>query len=113
MQEIPHFVELPSFERYREDYLSDDEYRKLQKTLIDNPEAGKKIKGTGGLRKVRYSDKRRGKGTRGGIRVIYYYQLSDTRFLMFTLYNKNEMTDLSEKEKAIFKQALTEELAKY
>lgn len=111
MEEIPHFIELPIFERYREDYLNDDEYRGLQKLLIGNPEAGKVIKGTGGLRKVRYGDKKRGKGTRGGIRIIYYYQLSETRFLMFTLYNKGEMTDLSEDEKSAFRKVLKTELS--
>jgi hypothetical protein len=111
MEELPLFVELPIFEQYREDYLSDDEYRKLQKILIDKPEAGDKIKGTGGLRKVRYGDKKRGKGTRGGIRVIYYYQVSEKQFLLFTLYNKDEMTDLSEKERKVFKQVLANEIA--
>lgn len=111
MEELPLFVELPFFEQYREDYLTDDEYRKLQKILIDKPEAGDRIKGTGGIRKIRYGDKQRGKGTRGGIRVIYYYRVSENQFLLFTLYNKDEMADLNEKEKKIFKQALEEELA--
>ena len=110
MQELPLFVELPSFERHRENYLNDDEYRSFQNILITTPEAGKKIKGTGGIRKIRYSDKSRNKGTRGGIRVIYYYQVSESRFLFFTLYNKGEMSDLSQKEKTVFKQALAEEL---
>lgn len=91
--------------------MTDDEYRNLQKVLVDQPEAGDTIKGTGGLKKIRYGDKNRGKGTRGGIRVIYYYQVSENTFLLFTLYNKNEMTDLNEKEKKAFKQALVEELA--
>ncbi|MEM5387217.1 hypothetical protein VSR68_26975 [Paraburkholderia phymatum] len=40
---------------------------------MPNPEAGDAIKGAGGLRKVRFGDARRGKGKRGGLRVIYYY----------------------------------------
>lgn len=111
MEALPLFVELPFFERYRGEYLTDEEYRKLQKLLIDKPEAGDRIKGTGGIRKVRYGDKHRGKGTRGGIRIIYYYQVSERTFLLFTLYNKDEVTDLTEGEKKLFKQALTEELA--
>jgi mRNA-degrading endonuclease RelE of RelBE toxin-antitoxin system len=39
-----------------------------------NPEAGDTIPGTGGLRKVRFADERRGKGKRGGLRVIYYWR---------------------------------------
>lgn len=110
MQEMPCFVELPIFEQYREDYLNDDEYRNLQNLLAENPEAGSKIKGTGGIRKVRYADKNRGKGTRGGLRVIYYYQISANTFLLLTVYNKDEMSDLSEKEKKILKKVLAEEL---
>ena len=67
------FVELPAFERYRADYLDDVAFGNLQRALMKNPEAGEVIEGTGGLRKMRFADKRRGKGTRGGLRVIYYW----------------------------------------
>ena len=67
------FVELPAFERKRSRYLDDDGLRQLQLVLISNPLLGDVIEGTGGLRKLRYRDIRRGKGTRGGLRVIYYY----------------------------------------
>lgn len=67
------FVELPAFERYRPSYLDDDGFRELQKLLILEPEAGEVIQGTGGLRKLRFRDPRRGKGKRGGLRVIYYW----------------------------------------
>jgi hypothetical protein len=60
------FVELPPFERYRADYLDDDAFLRLQQLLMLNPAAGALIPGTGGLRKLRYSDERRGKGKRGG-----------------------------------------------
>jgi hypothetical protein len=67
------FVELPAFERRRAKYLGDDEYRALQLQLMLNPEAGAVMPGTGGLRKIRFADHRRGKGKRGGLRVIYYW----------------------------------------
>lgn len=66
------FVELPAFERYRSSYLDDDAFARLQMTLMRNPESGDVIEGTGGLRKMRFADTRRGKGKRGGLRVIYY-----------------------------------------
>lgn len=69
------FVELPSFEHHRQDYLDDDAYLEFQRMLLLSPQMGDVIEGTGGLRKVRYEDKRRGKGKRGGLRVIYYYWL--------------------------------------
>jgi hypothetical protein len=65
------FVELPAFERHRADYLDDDAFRKLESLLMKNPEAGDLIPDTGGLRKLRFADARRGKGKRGGLRVIY------------------------------------------
>ncbi len=55
-------MELPAFARFRQDYLDDDGFRRLQSALLENPEAGDLIRGTGGLRKVRHADARRGKG---------------------------------------------------
>lgn len=66
------FVELPPFERTRKDYMDDEAYRLFQQELMANPTAGDVIEGTGGLRKLRQPDPRRGKGKRGGLRVIYY-----------------------------------------
>jgi hypothetical protein len=51
MPQLPSFVELPSFERFREDYLTDDAYKDFQIMLIGDPKAGDVIAGTGGLRK--------------------------------------------------------------
>ena len=50
--------------------LSDDEYRLLQQELVARPDAGRLIRGTGGLRKVRWAAK--GRGKRGGARIVYY-----------------------------------------
>jgi hypothetical protein len=89
------FVELPAFERHRERYLDDAALLELQMLLISNPEAGRTIQGTGGLRKVRLRDPRRGKGKRGGLRVIYYWWQDGMQFWLFTLYDKDEMSDLT------------------
>lgn len=67
------FVELPAFDRHRDEYFSDEAFRMLQATLMRSPEAGDPIAGAGGLRKLRFADARRGKSKRGGLRVIYYY----------------------------------------
>ena len=106
----PTFVELPPFERRRESYLKDDEYRALQAMLLHKPDIGDVISGTGGLRKVRYEDKRRGKGKRGGMRVIYYFWVSGQEFWMFTVYSKGEVSDLSSTERKAFKILLENEL---
>jgi hypothetical protein len=55
------FVELPAFERHRADYLDDKGFRALQNLLMKNPEAGDPMPYTGGLRKLRSADPRRGK----------------------------------------------------
>ena len=89
------FVELPAFQRHRADYLDDDAYLALQNLLMKNPTAGDLIPDSGGLRKLRVGDARRGKGKRGGLRVIYYWWDSSLQFWLFTLYDKDEMSDLT------------------
>ena len=104
------FVELPAFQRYRQEYLSDEAYRGLQNEMLKAPEAGDVITGTGGLRKVRHGDAKRGKGKSGGLRVIYYWWDGHQQFWLFTLYDKDEMTDLSTDEKKWLKAMLKTEL---
>jgi mRNA-degrading endonuclease RelE of RelBE toxin-antitoxin system len=104
------FVELPVFAKYRLEYLDDEGFRTLQNYLMANPEAGDVIEGTGGLRKLRQPDPRRGKGKRGGLRVIYYWWDGKRQFWLFTLYDKNEIEDLSAKEKKALKEMLKREL---
>lgn len=104
------FVELPAFERHRKDYMDDAAYSQLQQELMVNPTAGDVIEGTGGLRKLRQPDPRRGKGKRGGLRVIYYWWLGGDQFWLFTLYDKDQMDDLTPAQRKLLKQLLTNEL---
>lgn len=104
------FIELPPFVRYRSDYLDDQSYRALQNELMKYPEAGDVIPGTGGLRKLRYTDRNRGKGKRGGLRVIYYWLVAADQFWMFTLYDKDEASDLSSVERKALSAMLKREL---
>ncbi|WP_316674738.1 type II toxin-antitoxin system RelE/ParE family toxin [uncultured Tolumonas sp.] len=91
------FVESTIFEKYREEYLTDDEFRLFQTELMSDPKRGDVIQGTGGLRKIRVAVKDKGK--RGGARVIYYFLDEKQRFYLLTIYSKNEMTDLSADQK--------------
>jgi hypothetical protein len=104
------FVELPAFSRYRQVYLDDEAFRALQSSLLTKPEIGDVIEGTGGLRKMRLGDLRRGKGKRGGLRVIYFWWESGRQFWLFTLYDKNEFDDLSPTERKALRDMLKREL---
>lgn len=104
------FVELPPFERLRADYLDDAAYRQLQLALMANPEAGDVIESTGGLRKFRRPDPRRGKGTRGGLRVIYYWWTGGDQFWLFTVYDKDQADDLSPQQRKALRALLKQEV---
>jgi hypothetical protein len=104
------FIELPAFERHRAEYLDDDAFRSLQHLLMSDPEAGDLIVGTGGLRKMRYRDARRGKGKRGGLRVIYYWWGEGVQFWLFTLYDKDEVHDLTPQQRKAFRAMIKAEL---
>ena len=104
------FIELPAFERHRSDYLDDEAFAGLQQVLMKNPEAGEVIEGTGGLRKMRFADARRGKGKRGGLRVIYYWWRAGMQFWLYTLYDKDEMADLTPQQRRALKAMLKMEL---
>ncbi len=104
------FTEAPAFTRYVSDYLAEDEYWELQNQLAANPQLGDLMPGTGGFRKLRWIDPRRGKGRRGGLRIIYYYFLADQQIWLMTLYDKDEASDLTPREKKVLKGALEAEL---
>ena len=104
------FVELPAFERHRAEYLDDEAFRELQELLMKQPEAGDLMPETGGLRKLRFADTRRGKGKRGGLRVIYYWWDAGFQFWLFTLYGKNEMADLKPQQRKTLKAMIKAEL---
>ena len=104
------FVELPAFERHRTDYLDDDAFGSLQSLLMKHPEGGDPVPDTGGLRKLRFADVRRGKGKRGGLRVIYYWWVAGLQFWLFTLYDKDEMADLTPRQRKVLKAMIKAEL---
>jgi len=104
------FIEAPAFTRYVSEYLADDKYCELQNQLANNPALGDLMPGTGGFRKLRWADPRRGKGRRGGLRIIYYYFSADQQIWLMTLYDKDEASDLTPKEKKALKIAIDAEL---
>jgi len=86
-------VETSVFTRQVLSLLTDDDYRNLQVLLANQPTTGTLIKGSGGLRKIRWADK--GRGKRGGVRVIYYWAVKKEELLMLFMYSKTERDDLT------------------
>lgn len=81
------FIESPLFEKYLSDYLSDDEYALLQRYLCENPMAGDLVKGSGGVRKLRWA--REGTGKSGGVRACYYTRTKAGHIYMLVIYAKS------------------------
>lgn len=101
------FIETLIFTRQVRELLSDEEYRELQESLASRPDTGSLIRGSGGLRKIRWSKK--GKGKRGGVRVIYYWAVSAEQILMLLLYPKGEQDDLTPAQLKVLKKIVQEE----
>jgi mRNA-degrading endonuclease RelE of RelBE toxin-antitoxin system len=82
------YIESPLFSKLIGSYLEDEEYAAFQWELALHPERGDLIPGSGGLRKIRWAAK--GKGKRGGTRIIYYYKNKEGKIWLLTIYAKNE-----------------------
>jgi mRNA-degrading endonuclease RelE of RelBE toxin-antitoxin system len=80
------FIETSIFTKEIQKLISDDNYRMLQTSLMLRPDAGRLIRGSGGLRKIRWNLP--GKGKRGALRIIYYWNPPDTIFILFS-YNED------------------------
>lgn len=92
------FIETPIFTEDVDQLLTKDEYREFQDYLAKDPEAGDLIKGTGGLRKVRWAAKNKGKS--GGVRVIYYHVTVAHQVRLILIYQKGRQDSLTDAQKA-------------
>lgn len=90
------FIETPVFTKQIKALLPDSEYRKLQEALLMRPDIGDLIPGSGGLRKIRWNAS--GSGKRGGLRVIYYWDVPDSAFFMLVVYKKAKKEDLTQNQ---------------
>ena len=86
------FIETAGFSAYLPDYLSDEEYAALQEHLCETPEAGDLVRGSGGVRKLRWA--RAGSGKSGGVRVCYYARTRRGQILMLVIYAKSARDSL-------------------
>ena len=86
------FVESPLFTRQVHDYLSDEEYAAFQTFLANSPDAGDVVKGSGGVRKVRW--KQKGVGKSGGVRIMYFARLQSGEIWLLLIYAKGAVVSI-------------------
>ena len=89
-------VELPEFLHKADKLLSTSERASIINYIAAHPAAGVIMQGTGGIRKLRWSAK--GKGKSGGVRVIYYYHNEAMPLFLLTLFGKGEKSNLTKAE---------------
>jgi len=97
-------IETTAFTKLIDQLMNDDQYRELQERLIENPEIGDLIQGSGGLRKIRW--KLTGRGKRGGVRVIYYWAVSADQIRMLYVYSKCDQEDLTNAQLKVLRQVV-------
>ena len=101
------FIETTAFTRRVQALLTDEAYSALQTALVKQPNLGSIIRGSGGIRKLRWGAAKR--GTRGGIRVIYYWAVAQDVILLLLTYPKSEKDDLTAQELKLLRQIVEEE----
>lgn len=97
------FVILPSFEmKWKNLGLNDDDLARLESELISNPKIGPVMRGTGGVKKMRFAFEGRGKS--GSLRVIYVdFEVYEKLYLV-DVFQKSEQENLSDEERNNMKQ---------
>jgi hypothetical protein len=100
------FVEITPIIAFLQRHWSDDELRELQNFLLATPAAGKVIRGSNGLRKLRWSLP--GRGKRGGARVIYYRYVEGDRLYLIYAYAKAIQEDLTPEQVAVLAELIKE-----
>ena len=90
------FIEDHGFQKRRKGLLDEEDLFAFMEWLATHPEAGKVIPAAGGLRKVRWATK--GRGKRGGLRIIYFWWIATDKILLLDIYSKSQQEDLAAAE---------------
>ena len=97
------FIETVEFTEWVMEHLDEDDFAAMQRELLSDPEKGDVMPGCGGLRKLRIADPKRGKGRRGGARVIYLHVAEAEVIYLMDVYGKGEQEDLTTGQKKVLK----------
>ncbi len=100
------FIESKSFAKTVYKYFTEAEYLDLQIHLVEFPDSGDLVKGGGGLRKLRFAI--RDKGKSGGVRVIYYWRSHRGEIYLMEVYHKSVKSDLNDSELALLANMIKE-----
>jgi len=101
------FVQLRAFAADCNDLeLADEDLRALEMDLLNRPDAGRIIPGTGGLRKLRFAPPSWHRGKRGSTRVCYAWFPEVSAIYLFTIYTKQEMDNLNAADKSYYRKVL-------
>lgn len=104
-----YIAELPPFTKKAAKILNPEQQEALHRYLVQNPDKGDVVPGTGGIRKLRWAAD--GRGKRGGARVIYFYHVVGSTIYLMACYTKKEQDDISPQVKKQLK-AIVEQLKK-
>ncbi|MDC8445747.1 MAG: type II toxin-antitoxin system RelE/ParE family toxin [Nitrosomonas sp.] len=88
-------VETETFERLWPYYRTDQTHDEFISFITENPEVGDVIRGSGGMRKIRWS--RSGSGKSGGVRVIYFNRMANGEIWLVFIYSKNKQESINTK----------------
>jgi len=97
------FVEAALFTKRVRELLDEETYRAFQNALVNDATRGAVIPGCGGLRKARVEERQRGKGKRGGCRVIYLHIPEAKRIDLLAIYSKSDQDDFTEEQKKVLR----------
>jgi len=84
------FIETPIFTKRVAECICDEDYHSLQVHLVEHPDAGELVRGSGGIRKIRCAAS--GRGKRGGARTLYYWDVPDKIYMISAISKTNWRT---------------------
>ncbi len=108
MPHIHHLMNLyftRTYERAIRKLLTEEAREEMEAAIIAAPDAAPVIRGTGGIRKLRWAGS--GRGKRGGIRAIYFWHTGPGAIYMLTAYAKADRDDLSPADRRALMRVVT------